>query len=59
MAHYRIYALRQLGDVAGKVGGLKRGLHLCAVYIAPQRHVGSNALVEHNHVLANHGNLCA
>ena len=54
-----VHALRQARDVGGQVGGFQRGLHTVAVDVLAQRHVGGNALVQHHHVLRDHGDLRA
>ena len=59
MANNGVHALRQPRHVCGKVGRFQRGLYLIAIDIPPQRHVGGNTLVEHDHVLADHGYLVA
>ena len=48
-----IDALRQLCNQARQVGGLQAICHPLAIHFLPKRHINGNAVVEHQHMLAD------
>ncbi|MNV64838.1 hypothetical protein D3C71_1575000 [compost metagenome] len=59
VSDHRVDPERERCNVLCEVGGGKAVMYAFFVDYMAQRHIGGNAVVEHHHVLAHHGKLCA